>query len=324
MEFLDLGHSDQLLDTATEQQVFGAENSASIIPNTAIYTSSTAPARNSSPLHIKKVIPFPRLKALGEPDLSCKFWTSSRFLQDWIERQPSFQLISLHLQPGHASNAIPYVTEFFRILTEKAITTKNLCIETRNEYLGIAALLSDLCRKLEVLEIKIQRIESSAILLAAFRSSKRKKNPRLSPEDQPILDPGFCREDLLRHFPWTGTLTRLSLSSGVDSRLDDILEPGSLDFMRSILRFSPHLVDFEMFEWIMDLELFDGLGRAPLTSQNDVVAFAGKDSFVCPYEDERPHLRRLVLFELQQGSEQQLSWRAQLDFRFRFLEELVI
>lgn len=317
VESLYLGGVDMLLDSMTEEQVYKAKDSATLFPNTALYASSI-PARHGSPLNVK-VIPFPRLKALGDPDLSYRFWSKSRFLQDWINRQLGFQLIRLSLHPQFHSRTLT-------ILTRKAVTIKNLCIHAGTEQSSAAALASNICLKLEALEIRVRSIESAGVLLAAFKLSKKSKDPPISPlEDHPILDSGFCQEDLLRYFPWTGTLTRLSLASGVDSRMDIILETGCLEFMRAILRLSPLLADFEMFEWIVDLALFDGLGRNPMASQSGIVTATEKDGSgsTRAFEDERPHLRRLVLFQLQDKEKQQ-CWRTQLEFRFRFLDELVI
>ncbi|KAG0042205.1 hypothetical protein BGZ83_000774 [Gryganskiella cystojenkinii] len=265
-------------------------------------------------------IPFPHLKSLDTSISIADDWTVSQLLQTWAERQPEFQLTSLELRATYDSFLRPAQEKLFEVLCEQGLTVKRMTISDQDLCWSSQILTSSLCQGLEELELQDPQLDLAMILISALQ-------PRIVGDQWEL-----SQQDLFSRLPWSRTVRKFSIQSSLDSTLNKTHGEGALTFVQSILKRMPQLVELELSGPILDLALFEGLGREmPLTgSPSKATTEHGTDATSSELKNscltELPMLERLSVCRSKQSkSRDQISaWSQQLQHQFRFLEDLQV
>jgi len=284
-----------------------------------------------------------------------------------LQEKGGFELVSICLPFTRDREYHLSMMNLVKILTQDAVTVSSIQISSDNEKWIIKVLTSRFCQNLQELLLQSEHLNSSKIIKLAFlkahdpsklaaassdprtQSEKEKQQKSKQEEEQEGEERKqeqeqeqeqeqvwkMSREDLLAALSWARTLTRLCLKFTPDCRSDvDDAGPSTLVFTRSFLRLLPRLIDLEMSESMMDLSMFEGLGRdtAPQISL-DAADCSQTESNCVPWVNycltETPLLERLQLYQsckvgdpLISPKDRIDSWREHLLFKFRFLKDL--
>lgn len=336
VEFLKLADFDDLLDKDVDSRIYsevGHQLPQQQSPLGQQHSTGSVEGDDSRPCQI----PFPLLRSLDCKVFSTGDWADSRVFRHWIQRAPNFRLNSLRVYNRDVDNSL------HGELCACTVSLTDISIKAiRTDYVK-DLLSSRLCRNLNVLGFDNSELDCASVLESAVITLDQAGSvppSQLSISDVPLLR----QQDLLSQLPWTQTLTTIrfrdlpSSSSGSGDEGDR-----SVAILRSFLKLLPRLVDFEVVDPIMDLSIFEGLGRQVTTSSvcdptytdkthNDPLNPAqGKESG--SHLSERPWLTRLKVCQSQYSKDRIADrhapdrlapWRHQLQFQFRFLEKLVL
>ncbi|KAG0278924.1 hypothetical protein BGZ95_002769 [Linnemannia exigua] len=326
VESLKLQSLDSLLDKKFDERVFtdvgrqlplqqsplGQQNYAGLVEG------------NGSPPH---QLPFPLLRSLDCEYLHAKDWAERQVLRHWTQKTPNFRFASLRIFDGDVKNGL------HEELSAHSVSLAQISIEvSRKDYVK-ELLRSRLCRNLEVLRLDNRSLDCSSVLVCLEDPSESTAvildQVGSAPPSQPSISdvPLLRQQDLFARLPWTQTLTTICFQTLVHSysRSKDESDR-SVTFLSSFLRLLPRLVDFEVENPIMDLSVFNGLGRQSTASDDDDPTDAARLS-------ERPWLTRIKIRQSQYSKDRIADrsapdrlapWRRQLSYQFRFLENLVL
>lgn len=222
--------------------------------------------------------------------------------------------------------------ELLLLLCKHSVSVKMLILWGGGEQWVRQVLTSSMSSSLEDLELTGTKQDLVHIVQSILRPNSHFSQWQLTavPEVQQQL------ADLI---PWSRTLTRLSLRLPLDSRRNKLQGVATLGSVRALLLMLPQLEDLELATPLMDLELFDGLGRkeASVDGHKGTNEQSGS-AFVNPLEisrqsmenycmTERPLLKRLCLHQSFQyadlnGDRPLTPWRTQLLHKFRLMTDL--
>lgn len=280
---------------------------------------------------------FPSLKRLNIPPTNVKPWVAAQVLNP-LARQSStgFQLYSLVFADQSYCPEQTTTTEVMQMvsdLSQELVSVQHLSIlQMKGSYhpeLTGCILTSLLCRNLVSLNINAQN-------LIGIKSYLWNEVP---------VDLG----DVHCALPWAETLTKLVIRGSIDARLrpvpdsehhrgimsrqpPDQMYTEYLMMTKNLLKSMPRLEDLEIVSPMMDLELFNGLGREPqeaLSTRTTMTQLParGTTTKVAPMTqhrlteiERRPPLRRLRIQKsyLAKNSLVPAKWGTLQD-RFPFL-----
>jgi hypothetical protein len=324
VESLELLAFDALFNKPLDERIFSEVGRQLPPQNSSLgqrYSTGFVEGNDSPPYQI----PFPLLKSLNCKDFSCRTWEDSRIVRHWIQRAPNFRLAFLRISDAEFNSGV------HEELSAHSVSLESISIRvTRQEY-AKDLLSSRLCRNLEVLKFENENLDCASVVFclkdpleSACAGILDQARSRASLFWSPTSDALLLRQQrVFARLPWTRTLTTISLPTLPCSSLGSKDESDrSVAYLRSFLQLLPHLVDFEVIRPIMDLSIFDGLGRqAPASkTHNDPSNSAQAEEFRS-YLSERPWLTRIKVCRSANSkdkiadrsvSDRPVSWLARL------------
>ncbi|GJJ68462.1 hypothetical protein EMPS_00808 [Entomortierella parvispora] len=340
VESLYLGNTTDLWEKAVDDQ---------LIPKTSTRTS---PSKMDA-VALPTSTPFPRLKLLDVAIRCPTDWEESLLLRLWARGHPHFQLQSLLLRATERPINQPINEDLVSTLAKYPLSVKDLVVTGRDRLRLCQFLKSNIFRKLETLEAQDFGLDFIEVVQQVLR-------PELSAKEWQIAQ--YQERSLRDLLPWSGTLTRLLLTSsnrvGYYSAQEEVWKALSIYSLQSLLQMLPQLEDFELSEPIGDLALFDGLGRQRVIESDDTdmnvdrglgfgleldMDMTWSSASTIVFEDysmsqelsplgtscmtDRPMLKRLSLvqsyhFQDPRYYDPLTPWHMELKYKFKFLIDL--
>ncbi|KAK3812350.1 MAG: hypothetical protein JOS17DRAFT_468800 [Linnemannia elongata] len=336
VESLELTDLDYLLDKSVEERIYsevGCHLPQQQSPLRQQYSSGFVEG-NDSP---SRLIPFPHLRSLECRDFSTRDWADSQVFRHWIQRTPNFRLSSLRVNDQDVDSSLH--EELFAC----SVSLAYISIKVSQKDYVKDLLSSPLCRNLEILGFDNAKLDCASVLESTTIFLSQAGS---SPPSQPSISdvPLLRQQDHFTLLPWTQTLTTIRFQTLPHSSSGSGDEGGrSVAILRSFLKLLPCLVAFEVVDPIMDLSIFEGIGRQVTMSSvddptdtdmtlNDLLN-SDQEEESGSYQSERPWLTRLKVCQSQYSkdriadryvSDRLAPWRRQLQFQFRFLETLIL